>query len=89
MVYLLHFDRPYRHARHYTGYARDEKSLERRLRHHANGSGARLTQVVAAAGIGWTVARVWEDGDRTHERSLKNSGGASRYCPLCRAHHHA
>ena len=48
MVYLLHFDTPYRHAAHYTGSTTD---LAGRLRDHAEGHGARLTQVVAAAGI--------------------------------------
>jgi predicted GIY-YIG superfamily endonuclease len=87
MVYLLHFTESYRHAKHYTGYARDERALERRLRHHRNGSGARLMQVVTEAGIGFTVARTWPDGDRDKERRLKRSGGASRYCPVCRATH--
>ena len=44
-------------------------------------------QVVTEAGIGFTVARTWDDGDRGKERRLKNSGGASRYCPVCRASH--
>jgi hypothetical protein len=57
------------------------------MQHHANGTGARLMQVVTGAGIGFTVARTWPDGDRGKERRLKRSGGASRYCPLCRAEH--
>src|SRR5690348_17032605 len=78
-VYLLHFDRPYRHARHYTGWTCD---LEGRLIDHANGHGARLTQVVRDHGIGWTVARTWP-GTRTLARALTRQGGASRRCPLC------
>jgi predicted GIY-YIG superfamily endonuclease len=87
MVYLIHFDRPYRHARHYTGWTRDETTLPRRVSHHRKGSGARLLQVVAAAGIGFKVVRTWPDGDRNKERRLKRSGGASRYCPVCRTRH--
>lgn len=86
-VYLLHFDTPYRHARHYTGYARDAKALTRRIEHHAKGTGARLMQVVSGAGIGFKLARTWPDGTRDDERKLKNRHGASRYCPLCRANH--
>jgi predicted GIY-YIG superfamily endonuclease len=78
-VYLLHFDRPYKHARHYTGYTAD---LPARLRAHRTGHGARLLAVVAAAGIGWTLARTWPGG-RERERQLKRQGGASRHCPLC------
>ena len=78
-VYLLHFERPYRHARHYTGFATD---LDRRLNAHVCGKGARLMAVIAAAGIGWQLARVWP-GTRGLERALKNQGGASRRCPIC------
>jgi predicted GIY-YIG superfamily endonuclease len=80
VVYLLHFDRPYRHARHYTGYTTD---LQARLQLHRAGGGARLLQVITRAGIGWTVARTWS-GSRALERRLKRQGGASRRRPICR-----
>ena len=79
-VYLLHFDRPYRHAAHYTGWA---ANLNQRLAEHASGRGARLLAVAQAAGIGWSLARTWP-GTRTRERALKQQGGASRRCPICR-----
>ena len=79
LVYLLHLDRPYKHAKHYTGWTSD---LDARLAEHAAGRGARLLEVVKAAGIGWTLARTWQ-GTRTRERQLKNQGGASRHCPQC------
>jgi predicted GIY-YIG superfamily endonuclease len=78
-VYLLHFDRPYVHAAHYTGWTTD---LPNRLADHAAARGARLTAVVASAGIGWQLARTWA-GTRSLERALKRQGGASRRCPLC------
>jgi predicted GIY-YIG superfamily endonuclease len=78
-VYLLHFDRPYHHAAHYTGWTTD---LHARLAQHANGHGARLLAVVKAAGIRWELARTWT-GTRAVERALKRQGGASRRCPLC------
>jgi predicted GIY-YIG superfamily endonuclease len=56
-VYLLHFERPYRHARHYLGSAED---LEARLALHRAGREARLLEVIAGAGIGFVVARTWE-----------------------------
>ena len=79
-VYLLHFDTPLKHARHYTGWS---ANLALRLAEHASGHGARLTEVVASAGIGWSLARTWPGVTRTFERKLKNQGGASRRCPLC------
>lgn len=92
-VYLLHFDQLYRPypdapacscAGHYTGFADGgPKGLRRRLAKHGTWEGARLTLVVARAGIGWQVARIWHPGTRDLERRLKVQGGASRRCPLC------
>jgi predicted GIY-YIG superfamily endonuclease len=78
-VYLLHFERPYQHARHYLGYASD---LEARLEQHRHGRGARLMSVIRQAGIPWVLARTWQ-GDRTLERNLKQRKNAPRLCPLC------
>jgi hypothetical protein len=88
VVDLLHFDRPYQHARHSLGSCQD---LERRLTQHGNGHGARLLDVGRQAGIRWQLARTW-CGGKQRERQLNNQGGASRLCPLCkearRAAHH-
>ena len=78
-VYLLHFDQPYKHARHYVGWARN---VRRRLAEHAAGRGARLLAVVRDAGIGWQLARMWPGG-RDRERQIKRQGGHARKCPLC------
>jgi hypothetical protein len=83
VVYLLHFDQPYRHARHYTGWTESSGSLKERLARHERGDGARLLEIVHAAGITWRLARTWA-GPRARERQIKRQGGASRRCPLCR-----
>jgi predicted GIY-YIG superfamily endonuclease len=87
MVYLIHFERPYRHARHYVGYSRNAEAFERRIEHHRNGTGARLLEVVTAAGIGFHVSRTWPDGTRDDEGRLKRRHGAGRFCPACRVAH--
>ena len=79
VIYLLHFDQPYRHAKHYTGWTED---LLDRLDRHAAGRGARLVEVIWQAGIGFSLVRVCE-GTRRRERAIKNDGGAARYCPAC------
>lgn len=79
-IYLLHFEAPYQHARHYLGWTGGE--LTTRLADHAAGNGARLLAVVASAGIQWRLARIW-DGTRARERQIKRQGGLSRSCPLC------
>ena len=83
-IYLIHFDTPYKHAQHYVGFAKD---IAKRLKKHQSGQGARLVQVIQLEGITWQLARIWKDGDRNKERSLKNSGSARRYCPICQQWH--
>jgi predicted GIY-YIG superfamily endonuclease len=78
-VYLLHFERPYKHARHYLGATRD---LEARLSLHRCGRGARLMAVVTQAGIPWMLARTWE-GDYAQEHALKRRKNSPQLCPQC------
>lgn len=85
-VYLLHFDPPYRHARHYLGSCKGKKrkSVERRVAQHVAGAGSPLVRAAVEAGSQVVIARLWP-GDRTRERQLKTQGGASRLCPICKA----
>ncbi len=79
VIYMLHFHQPYRHARHYVGWTED---LLDRLDRHANGTGARLIEVITQAGIGFTLVRICE-GTRHTERAIKNSRCTPRCCPAC------
>jgi hypothetical protein len=83
-VYILHLDPPYKHARHYTGYA-EPGNLRARLAAHAAGTGARLMQVVKEAGGTFQLARTWPGG-RARERELKDRHDAPRLCPICSEH---
>jgi predicted GIY-YIG superfamily endonuclease len=78
-VYLIHFNKPYRHARHYLGFT---TNLDKRITDHVCGMGARLMEVVTNAGIEWKLARTWQ-GDRKLERRLKDWHNAALLCPLC------
>lgn len=82
-VYLLCFERPLKHARHYIGFTTSEQTLSARLDHHRAGTGSRLMAAVAAAGISFELARVWPDGSRDFERHLKNGKRAPQLCPRC------
>jgi len=79
-VYLLHFDERYQHAAHYLGWS---SNLPIRLAAHESGHGARLTEVVAEAGIRWVLTCTWPGATRDYERTLKNQGSRARLCPLC------
>jgi predicted GIY-YIG superfamily endonuclease len=78
-VYLIHFEQPYQHAKHYLGFTTD---LDARIADHRAGVGSRLLQVVNDAGIGWQVARTWT-GNRKFERQLKRRKEAPALCPVC------
>ena len=79
LVYLLHLDPPYRHARHYLGWTRD---LAARLEAHRAGQGARLMEVVKQAGGSFHLARTWPGG-RDRERAIKDRHEAPKLCPEC------
>lgn len=91
-VYLLHLKTPLPRgisrcgtplqAGHYIGFADD---LVERILKHADGHGARFTQVCVERGIDWQLARTWEGGqaDRRFERRLKNGKWGPRLCPIC------
>jgi len=81
-IYLLHFDQPYKHARHYIGWS---DNLTNRLASDQRGGGANLIAVIRHAGIGFTLARTCT-GARGKERTIKRAGGATHYCPLCGTH---
>ena len=78
-VYLIHFRKSYKHARHYLGYS---ANLDKRITDHLCGMGARLMEVITQADIDWNLARTWP-GDRELERRLKNQKQAPRLCPIC------
>lgn len=80
-TYLIHFDRNFHHARHYSGYT---NNLRRRLNEHRIGSGSKLLRAVSVAGIGWQVVKVWPDG-REREKAIKRQKNNSRFCPICNA----
>lgn len=78
-VYLIHFDKKLKHARHYMGKTSD---IKQRIADHKAGRGARILKVLLAKGIGWRVARIWHRADRTLERRLKQLHRAD-LCPVC------
>ena len=81
-MYILHFDKPYKGIRHYTGYT---VNLSKRLR--KPGTGSRWVSFMLHNGSDFTVARTWTVATRreAREKELKiKRAGAGRYCPLCR-----
>jgi predicted GIY-YIG superfamily endonuclease len=81
-VYLIHTTKPFHHLRHYLGWT---QNLDERLEEHRRGTGANIMRVLKEQGIEWKLARTWKNVTRKFERRLKNQGGLSRHCPICKA----
>ncbi len=79
-VYLLHFDPPFKHARHYLGWS---ASVAERVATHRMGRGSPLVRAALAAGCNVRLVRVWGRCSRILERHLKNQKNAPRLCPCC------
>lgn len=79
MIYLLHFSKAFKHAKHYMGFTDD---LEERLARHQAGDGSKLLRAVKLAGIEFQVVRTWPGG-RVFERRLKRRKDTPKLCPAC------
>lgn len=51
-IYLVHFDRPLHHARHYLGWS---ENVDSRIVRHEAGRGSRIMRAVVQAGIDFRV----------------------------------
>lgn len=79
-LYILHFTKPYHHARHYIGSTSD---FNARIASHRAGKTGKLIAAVLQAGIDFH-AFVIGPGGRDDERILKRQKNAARYCPACK-----
>ena len=81
-TYLLHFDQPIGHSRHYLGWTVD---LHARLDCHRSGFRDRcvLTYEASRRGIGFRLARTWVAVPIAHEKQLKRQRNGPRFCPIC------
>lgn len=87
MIYLLHFERPLHHARHYLGWSAG--TGEDRIEAHRAGHASKLTAAVVRAGIKIEVGRIWPEGTREQEHRMKAHSErlcfrTSELCYICR-----
>lgn len=84
MVYILHFDKPFKHARHYVGYCEDSRFEDRMNEHRKAKWADSYMGKVNAQGIRWKVARVIPNGDENLERRIKFIWKrTAALCPCC------
>lgn len=83
-VYVLHFDPPFRHARHYVGYT-PEATAERRVQEHLDCSAKGSPLVKAALNVGCkvTLAHEFPGAGRDFERWLKTRRDTAKWCGCC------
>lgn len=81
-VYVLHFDPPLQHARHYVGWT-DHEDVASRLEEHLKGRGSRLVRAAVAAGTAVQLAHVFVGADRHFERRIKKNKDVCRWCRIC------
>jgi predicted GIY-YIG superfamily endonuclease len=77
-IYLIHFDHPVAHARHYLGWTSD---LPERLRVHLAGQGSPLIRAASHGGA-VRLVRTWV-GTRSDERKMHSRHENPRMCPVC------
>ena len=86
-LFLLHFDPPYQHARHYLGYAVGTGRGAAYARRIAAGTALGPHELVMAAqadGCTIHVADVLHGEGRATQRRLRANGSLSRFCHYCR-----
>lgn len=86
-LYLLHFDPPYRHARHYLGYAVGTGRGASYARAQARGKALGAHELVMAAQANLceiSVVDVLVGEGRATQRRMRANGSLSRFCSICR-----
>lgn len=82
VLYFLKFSQAIGSSRHeaayYLGWARDDVTLERRIKDHRSGRGAAITKAAVASGARLEVVAVMP-GNRDDERRIKNSHNHKRW----------
>jgi len=87
--YILHFDRPFHHAKHYVGSA--DNVTERVAKHQSDQCDVKILIAAKAQGIGFTLAKTMRNSrkgraNKTKEYRIKASGGVGKQglCPICK-----
>lgn len=80
-VYIIHTEKKYYHAHHYTGYT---TNLAKRITAHHKNLGSKLIKVFNEKNINWQISRIFVNTDGLFESYLKNVvKKIRRFCPLC------
>lgn len=85
VLYIFHFHKRLKHAYHYTGITKD---IKRREQEHITGKGSPLVKAFIDEDIDYELRVMGKFPNyseaKEKERRKKNSGGARKYCPICK-----
>ena len=86
IVYIIHFNEPYKHAKHYTGITND---FYLRMKAHLKGKGAKLPYIVLKSGIGmkffiWKNNLNFKEAKKEEKRIKKVIKNTARICKYCK-----
>lgn len=82
MVYLLHFEPAYKRARHYIGAATSPFITSALARGEVPIINVPLLAAARAAGVTFTVERLWTGNERQREE-LRAQKSAKQFCSTC------
>lgn len=81
-IYLLHAENRDGRIHHYVGMTNLNR-LDKRLKEHCAGFGAKYTRWLANHCNALSVAKVWVNTDHKQEKRVKAGGNYRGRCPLC------
>jgi hypothetical protein len=82
MVYLLHFDRGFKHARHFVGATTNADEARALARGEVPRIDNPMLNAARLAGVRFSVERIWSGG---HAEALNRriAGNHAKICPAC------
>ena len=86
ITFLVHIDPPYRHARHYFGWASSPAAAQDAIRRLTTGrSAVRLLKAAYDSGSKFRITRTWHSTTIMGVTRMRQQGNARKYCKECRA----
>lgn len=81
LIYILHFEPAYAHAKHYVGFT--ERTVAERVGEHGGAQGSPLVRAARAAGSKVILVSA-RPGTRADERRIKDRKNTRSVCDRCR-----
>lgn len=81
-VYIIHFDKKYKHCQHYIGFT--TIGVKNRIAKHKAGNGAALLRALNTHGVSYNVSVIFPNVPQEFEFKLKSWKNSKKICPICK-----